>query len=82
MWERAACRHADTDTFFADPAERKIVDAAKAVCQGCELRGPCLEYAIGQDIGSGVWGGLDARERAALVSRRAHRSAGRRPAFR
>jgi WhiB family transcriptional regulator, redox-sensing transcriptional regulator len=82
MWEQAACKHVDTAMFFADPTERKIVDTAKAVCRGCELRGPCLEYAIRQDIGSGVWGGLDARERAALVTRRARRPARQRPAFR
>jgi WhiB family transcriptional regulator, redox-sensing transcriptional regulator len=71
MWERAACKRVDTARFFADPSERSVVDTAKAICRSCEVRGPCLEYAVREDITAGVWGGLDPRERAALRHRRA-----------
>ncbi len=48
---------------------------AKAVCRVCPVRPQCLEYALGFDQLSGVWGGLSERERRQL---RRERNAGRR----
>jgi len=38
-------------------------DEACRFCQGCEVKRECLEYALGNRIEEGVWGGITARER-------------------
>ena len=71
---RARCRDVDPELFFpvgtTGPAADQI-DEAKAICDACEVREVCLEWAMltGQD--SGIWGGLSEEERRAL--RRARR---------
>ncbi|MET7849595.1 WhiB family transcriptional regulator [Streptomyces avermitilis] len=71
--DSAACRTEDPDLFFpigtTGPALLQI-EEAKAVCHGCPVREPCLEWALdtGQDIG--VWGGTTETQRRALKRRR------------
>jgi WhiB family transcriptional regulator, redox-sensing transcriptional regulator len=65
----AACMHADPDLFFpvgtTGPALRQI-DEAKRVCLACPVRTPCLEWALGQGILSGIWAGTTEEERHAI----------------
>jgi WhiB family transcriptional regulator, redox-sensing transcriptional regulator len=65
----AACLHADPDLFFpiglAGPALRQV-DEAKRICRACPVRTPCLKWALGQGILSGVWGGTTEEERRAI----------------
>ena len=42
---------------------------AKRICQGCEVRAECLEYALANDERFGLWGGLSERERRKLKRR-------------
>ncbi|MDB5187456.1 MAG: whiB2 [Candidatus Saccharibacteria bacterium] len=62
-WEnRALCRQVgNADAFF--PEKGGSVKDAKAICGQCEVRGQCLEEAIGRKEKFGVWGGLTERER-------------------
>ena len=39
---------------------------AKAVCQACQVREDCLEYALANDERFGIWGGMSERERRRL----------------
>jgi WhiB family redox-sensing transcriptional regulator len=78
--DRAACR--DMDVLFFGPdgeprPEREIREAeAKKVCVSCPVRRQCLDYALGNSIKHGIWGGLDQEERARERRRRAsHRKA-------
>lgn len=48
--------------------------AAKLVCQNCEIRKECLEYAMEEKINYGMWGGLTERERRRLKKERHRRS--------
>ena len=75
---RAACAGMDGPLFFGpeDEArpEREIREArAKAVCQLCPVRGQCLDYALGNSIRYGIWGGLNQEERARERRRRVRR---------
>jgi WhiB family redox-sensing transcriptional regulator len=36
---------------------------AKAVCAGCPVRVECLDYALGNSIKYGIWGGLSEHQR-------------------
>lgn len=65
----ASCQDTDPDLFFpvgtTGPAIEQI-EAAKAVCGGCEARQPCLEFALTTNQDSGVWGGTSEEERRKL----------------
>ena len=65
----AACRDTDPDLFFpvgtTGPAIEQI-ESAKAVCQECEVREPCLEFALTTNQDSGIWGGTSEEERRKL----------------
>jgi WhiB family redox-sensing transcriptional regulator len=65
----AACTAVDPDLFFpvgvTGPAVGQIA-AAKAVCDGCQVRTECLEFAITTNQEYGVWGGASEEERRVL----------------
>jgi WhiB family redox-sensing transcriptional regulator len=49
----------------------KEVRLARRRCTGCPVWRECREYALANGEGEGIWGGLTARERRALVKQRA-----------
>jgi WhiB family transcriptional regulator, redox-sensing transcriptional regulator len=63
------CLDEDPELFFpvgsTGPAVQQVTEA-KAVCRTCRVQAQCLEWALEQGIGHGVWGGLDGDERRAL----------------
>jgi WhiB family redox-sensing transcriptional regulator len=61
----AACQGKNGDLFFPERGfeAAAYVEAAKAICAGCDVRQPCLEYAVRTHTNVGVWGGLSAYER-------------------
>ena len=64
--EQAACCGTDLDVFF--PERGESAGPARQVCAACQVRKPCLEYALSNRITSGIWGGLTERERRPLQS--------------
>jgi hypothetical protein len=42
----AACATVDPELFFPEPGQVPQAAAAKAICAGCTVRGPCLEQAL------------------------------------
>ena len=62
----AACRDTDPELFFpvgtTGPAIEQIAEA-KRVCDECESRQPCLEFALTTNQDSGIWGGTSEEER-------------------
>jgi WhiB family redox-sensing transcriptional regulator len=77
----SACRDTDPSLFFpvgtTGPALEQIA-AAKAVCETCEAKDPCLQFALSTNQDSGVWGGTSEEERRKL--RRAYVAQQRRAA--
>ena len=75
---RAACRDVDPELFFpvgnTGPAIAQI-EEAKKVCMRCEVREPCLQWALESGQDSGVWGGLSEDERRAMKRRAARNRA-------
>lgn len=65
----SSCRDTDPDLFFpvgtTGPALEQIA-AAKSVCNTCEAKEPCLEFALTTNQDSGVWGGTSEEERRKL----------------
>jgi hypothetical protein len=62
---RGVCRDVDPEVFFPAPSEP--ADEALALCQGCDVQGPCLAWALQVGDCHGVWGATTARERRAML---------------
>ncbi len=62
--ERALCAQTDPEAFF--PEKGGSTREAKRICQGCEVKAECLEFALHNDERFGIWGGLSERERRRL----------------
>lgn len=73
-WRRSsACRGLDTELFYPlgdGPASTAQKAEAKSVCSACPVREECLDFAIGQRDGFGIYGGLTADERKPFIRRR------------
>jgi WhiB family transcriptional regulator, redox-sensing transcriptional regulator len=69
----AACREVDPELFFPDPGQVPQVAAAKQVCAGCAVRGPCLEQALhgpqARDDHAGIFAGTTPSDRVRLRGR-------------
>lgn len=60
----ALCAQTDPEAFF--PEKGGSTREAKKVCEQCEVRSECLDYALKNDERFGIWGGLSERERRKL----------------
>jgi WhiB family redox-sensing transcriptional regulator len=69
----AACAGVDPELFFPEPGQAPQVAAAKAVCAGCAVRGPCLAAALhgpqAHQDHSGIFAGTTASDRVRLRGR-------------
>lgn len=60
----ALCAETDPEAFF--PEKGGSTRDAKRICDSCDVRQQCLEYALQNDERFGIWGGLSERERRKL----------------
>lgn len=67
-WDMGACRGLDASIFYPDDEDEAL--AAKAVCEGCNVRVECLEHALTVREKSGVWGGATERDRRRIIRQR------------
>lgn len=63
----ALCAETDPEAFF--PEKGGSTRDAKRICDSCDVRQQCLEYALENDERFGIWGGLSERERRKLRKR-------------
>ena len=56
----AACRGTETASFF--PSRGEPTAEAREMCGRCPVAGPCLAYAVAEEL-DGVWAGTSKRER-------------------
>lgn len=66
-WSRlAACAGMSTEAFYPErEGARAAIEAARFVCGGCEVAGPCLQWALDHDE-FGVWAGTTENQRRAM----------------
>ena len=76
LWQfKAACRGPQAAVFFPPSSfERKDEKdereaRAKAICNACAVRKPCLQYALDIREPHGIWGGLNELERKQALAR-------------
>jgi len=67
--DSASCRSEGNDVFFfamrrgeSPKAIREHIEHAISICTTCEVRLPCLNFAIRNDERYGVWGGVDFKQ--------------------
>jgi WhiB family transcriptional regulator, redox-sensing transcriptional regulator len=69
----AACATVDPELFFPEPGQAPQATAAKAVCAGCAVRGPCLEQAMhgpqAHQDHAGIFAGTTPSDRVRLRAR-------------
>ncbi len=58
----AACRKKPSDWFFPLRQNDPNIAQGKRVCKTCEVREPCLEFALAYRD-EGIWGGTTETER-------------------
>lgn len=66
---RSLCRDSNPDLFFPIGATGTALDqieAAKQVCEACQVADECLEFALATNQEAGVWGGTTEEERRRL----------------
>jgi WhiB family redox-sensing transcriptional regulator len=66
---QARCLGSDPDLFFplggtGEPLAQ--AETAKRICQECEVRNVCLQYALETNQVTGVWGGTTEEERRSV----------------
>ena len=62
----AACKGSDLALFFPDRGNHNQavqIEVAKAICEGCPVKEPCLDYAVAARETVGIWGGTTPAER-------------------
>ena len=64
----ARCTEVDSEIFF--PGKGGSTREAEKVCAGCEVREPCLEYALAHYEDHGIWGGTSRNERRRIRAQR------------
>ena len=62
------CKELARDVFF--PRDGMGLSAAQKICAECPVSKRCLEYALENHIGHGIWGGCSERERRRILRRR------------
>lgn len=75
--QHAACTNKKLALFFPEggtgadrgQVKKNITERAKRICAGCPVRQMCLDWALETREEFGVWGGLDERERRAILRR-------------
>jgi WhiB family redox-sensing transcriptional regulator len=77
--EDAACRGAGPSLFFLDEEEKTInimkLAQARLVCATCKVQKECLDFAVQNNIKSGIWAGTTPLQRRGL--RREYRNTNR-----
>jgi WhiB family redox-sensing transcriptional regulator len=74
-WEwqgHSLCKEVDPELFFLDHnlrkgQKKKKEDTAIAICKACPVMQQCLEHSLRVPEFYGVWGGMGADERLALL---------------
>ena len=69
---QSACRDTDPGLFFPIGATGDAIEQiahAKAVCDMCPTKRPCLDFVLTTNQDSGVWGGASEEERRTIRRR-------------
>ena len=73
FYENPSCAQVGGDFWFPEKADGSMntveMVMAKSICHSCPHKAECAEWGIKKEA-YGIWGGLVAKERAAIRSQR------------
>lgn len=73
MWtDQARCKGIDTNLFFPvrGSFSKEVLEEIQVYCSNCPVTEECLNYAIDNNIQSGVWGGFSTKQRRLIRVKR------------
>jgi WhiB family redox-sensing transcriptional regulator len=69
FWEGALCAEVDPELFFPRKGQYLEAQNAKRLCNKCELKAKCLEFALKDPELKGIWGGTSEPDRFKIRNR-------------
>lgn len=73
----AACQHQNPAWWYPEHRRNPTARQALAICAGCPVQDPCLEWALAVREPYGIWGGRTEAERRRELTLRERRLAAR-----
>lgn len=67
--DNAACKDTPIDLWFCEFGDH-FNQQAIAICQRCEVKNQCRDYAISRDLTDGIWGGMTPKQREGYAKRK------------
>jgi len=67
--DSAACLDTSPEMYFPEPDWKPTI-MARQVCAGCPVAAQCLEFALVNEIKSGIFGGTTPYERSKMKAAR------------
>lgn len=64
--QKAYCKDKPIKNFFPGQGDTTVRKTIQENCNNCEVRQPCLNYSIRNNIRYGIWGGTSERQRRSL----------------
>lgn len=66
------CAQTDPELFFPNNAAEGAINIriTRKICNSCEFKTPCLEYALSTPLTMGVWAGTTDHDRIVLRRQR------------
>lgn len=63
FYKEAECNKFGFDTFFPGHGQSALAQKAIRICERCDVRFECLEFALEKKIEDGIWGGTTPTQR-------------------
>ena len=69
FWKGALCAEIDPELFFPPKGQFSEVQNPKKICNRCEIKQKCLDYALKDPELKGIWGGTNEPDRYKIRNR-------------
>lgn len=69
FWDGALCKEIGSEIFFPERHEANMARIAKKMCNRCDIKQKCLDYALKDPELAGIWGGTSEQERYKIRNR-------------
>jgi hypothetical protein len=68
-WKGALCAEIDPELFFPPKGQFSKGQNPKKICNRCEIKQKCLDYALKDPELRGIWGGTNEPDRYKIRNR-------------
>ena len=68
-WKGALCAEIDPELFFPPKGQFSATQNPKKICNRCDIKQKCLDYALKDPELKGIWGGTNEPDRYKIRNR-------------